>query len=87
MPLLEPASSQKDQISQSVPETAAAAVLTSSEPLPKGTPIVKGYGFESDSVNYDELLGSFLTSGFQATHFGRAVNIVNDMVSAKSHML
>lgn len=61
-------------------DLAATAVLQPSEPLPKGTKIVKGYEFSDEKVDYDALLQTYLTSGFQATHFGQAVNIINDMV-------
>lgn len=45
---------------------------------------VKGYTFEDDKGNhqldYKILLESFLNTGFQASHYGIAVNIVNDML-------
>jgi len=39
---------------------------------------VKGYDFDK-GLDYDKLLDSFLTTGFQATHFGKAVSIVKKM--------
>lgn len=46
---------------------------------------VKGYDFNqtkdnSNQIDYDELLSSYLRVGFQATSFGRAVDEVNKMV-------
>ena len=58
---------------------ANEAVLSHSEPLPENSVIVKGFDF-SDGVDYDALLGSYIKSGFQATNFGRGVEIVKKMV-------
>lgn len=40
---------------------------------------IKGYDFDS-GVNYDELLGSYIGTGFQATHFAKAIEIINKMI-------
>lgn len=56
------------------------AVLRKSEKLPDETPIVKGYEWNK-GIDYNQLLGSYLHSGFQATNFGLAVNEINKMVS------
>jgi len=64
-----------------VPEATTAAVLSKSESLPDDTPIVQGYGFEDDVTDYDALFASYAKTGFQATNFGKAIDIVNDMVS------
>lgn len=45
----------------------------------EGSPQVTGYDFNA-GVNYDKILGSYLTTGFQATNFGRAVQEINKMV-------
>mmetsp|Transcript_32885 Transcript_32885/g.129139 ORF Transcript_32885/g.129139 Transcript_32885/m.129139 type:complete len:86 (-) Transcript_32885:1100-1357(-) len=52
------------------------------------TNVVKGHDFAevaeekgSNDVDYNKLLRSYLSSGFQATNFGLAVNIVEQMVS------
>ena len=63
-----------------VPRATADAVLVQSGELPPGYETVKGYTFGEDKVNYDALLGSYIRCGFQASHFGRAVDIVNSMV-------
>ena len=41
---------------------------------------VAGYDFNR-GINYSELLKSFLTSGFQATNFGLAVEQIEQMVT------
>ncbi|KAJ2779157.1 Deoxyhypusine synthase [Coemansia interrupta] len=60
------------------PAIATAAVLVESEQLPKGTQLIKGYDFDN-GVDYNALLSSYLTTGFQASSFGRAVEIINHM--------
>ncbi|KAJ2796907.1 Deoxyhypusine synthase [Coemansia guatemalensis] len=60
------------------PASATAAVLVRSEGVPEGTKRIRGYDFE-DGVDYNKLLGSYMTTGFQATSFGQAVDIVNKM--------
>lgn len=42
---------------------------------------VSGYDF-NQGINYHALLQTFLTTGFQATNFGLAVEQINDMVHA-----
>tara|TARA_Y100000310_G_C20701159_1_gene830006 strand:+ start:7011 stop:8000 length:990 start_codon:yes stop_codon:yes gene_type:complete len=41
---------------------------------------VRGYDF-NEGVDYEGLIGSFKTVGFQATHLSRAIEIVNKMIS------
>lgn len=57
---------------------AEEAVLIQSVPMPAGSVKVRGYDF-NEGLDYDRLLGSFLSSGFQATNFGLAVEEVNKM--------
>lgn len=54
-------------------------VLIRSEPVPDGTPVVRGHNFEAGR-DLDSIMGTMLNSGFQATNLGEAVNVVNDMV-------
>lgn len=61
------------------PLIASQAVLTPSCKIAEDTPKVTGYDF-NNGINYDEILKSFLTSGFQATNFGNAVEEINKMV-------
>ena len=57
-------------------QSALDAVLLKSVEMPAGTPTVQGYDFEGD-LDLQKLLDSMLTSGFQATQLGRAVDEVN----------
>lgn len=61
------------------PQIAKDAVLVSSSKMPDDTPKVQGYDW-NNGINYDQLLGSYINSGFQATNFGKAVNEINKMV-------
>lgn len=65
------------------PAIAKDAVLVASAQLPADTPIVSGYEW-NEGIDYDRLLRSYVTSGFQATNFGKAVDEINKMVSAVS---
>lgn len=65
---------------QGEPALAAESVLRRSGEIPVKEKIeVKGYDF-NDGVDYARILESYKCSGFQATHFGRAVNEINQMV-------
>ncbi|KAJ2610600.1 Deoxyhypusine synthase [Coemansia sp. RSA 1365] len=64
--------------STAAPASATSAVLVRSEGVSEGTKQIRGYDFE-DGVDYNKLLGSYMTTGFQATNFGQAVEIVNKM--------
>lgn len=61
------------------PLIATQAVLATSSKIAENTPAVSGYDF-NNGINYDEILKSYLTSGFQATNFGNAVQEINKMV-------
>lgn len=54
-------------------------IYRSSEPFPEDAPRVQGYNF-NQGVDHKALLQSFYNTGFQATHFGRAVREINRMV-------
>ena len=60
-------------------ELSRQAVLKQSSDLPVQPVEVIGYDFNS-GINYSELFKSFLTTGFQATSFGLAINEINKMV-------
>ncbi|RXM92672.1 ATP-dependent Clp protease proteolytic subunit, mitochondrial [Acipenser ruthenus] len=64
------------------PSRALEAVLKRSSSLPEGTPQVKGYDF-NQGVDHRALLQSYLTTGFQATSWGRAVQEINSMIEKK----
>jgi len=55
------------------------AVLLRSEPMPEGTPVVKGYDF-NQGFDFDAFIKSFYTTGFQATNLGLAIEEVNKML-------
>ncbi|XP_068694995.1 deoxyhypusine synthase-like isoform X2 [Montipora foliosa] len=65
-----------------IPQMVKDAILMASDPVPEDSVEVRGYDF-SDGVNYRALLDSFRTTGFQATHFGRAVEEINEMIKKK----
>jgi deoxyhypusine synthase len=61
-----------------IPSVSASAVLGESESLPADTPQCRGHDF-SLSSHLDDILKSFLTTGFQATNLGLAVAQVREM--------
>ncbi|KAJ2499893.1 Deoxyhypusine synthase [Coemansia sp. RSA 1972] len=61
-----------------IPNGAAAAVLVKSEEIPDDVQPVHGYDFKN-GVDYNALLNTYVNTGFQASNFGRAVDIVNNM--------
>lgn len=65
---------------QKVVQAALDAVLVKSDQTVLQGDVVKGYDF-NQGINYEKLVESYLTTGFQATHFGRAVNITNNMLN------
>lgn len=69
-----------------VPTQAAAAVLQRSEPISKDAIPVKGPDFDAN-LDLEALLASYERIGFQATSFGRAVEIVNKMVRRRIYSL
>jgi deoxyhypusine synthase len=60
-------------------ELAEAAVLVKSDKLPDDTPVVKGYDFNK-GIDYEQLFGACMHTGFQATSFALAVEQINQMV-------
>jgi hypothetical protein len=68
------ATSQMDQAQlqacTTVPSDPAAAVLIACEPMPEGTPVIRGYDFSSDGGDSGHLRGvmdAMLTTGFQVS--------------------
>ncbi|KAK4877350.1 hypothetical protein RN001_009856 [Aquatica leii] len=59
------------------------AVLSRSAPVTFLTQQVKGYEWNDDGVDYNKLLETYLTTGFQATNFGLAVNEINKMIETR----
>ncbi|XP_071947181.1 deoxyhypusine synthase-like [Antedon mediterranea] len=66
-----------------VPGVAQNAVLVQSSEMPEDSVKVKGYDF-NQGIDYHALLQSYLTSGFQATNFGRAVEEINKMLDKRA---
>lgn len=78
------ASSQNKSIKMSEePDIAKDAVLQKSTFDLKDSAIIKGYDFNS-GLNYDEILKSFATCGFQATNFDCAVKEINKMLATRN---
>ncbi|KAM7372111.1 hypothetical protein PAMP_009305 [Pampus punctatissimus] len=50
--------------------------------VPDDTPKVQGYDF-NQGVDHRALLQSYLTTGFQATNFGRAIQEINKMIKKR----
>lgn len=67
----------------SVPTSAQASVLKESDPIPTDAVSVKGPDFEN-RLELDGFFRSYERIGFQATSFGRAIDIVEKMVSRLS---
>lgn len=70
------ANSTKENIMDSVREV----VFKQSENLEDSCTKIEGYDF-NQGVNYHQLLSSMLSTGFQASNLGEAIQVVNQMVS------
>jgi len=64
-----------------IEEIGRKNVLRSSDEI--GGLDVKGYDFNK-GIDYEKLLDSYLTTGFQATHFAKAIEIVDKMIKEKA---
>lgn len=62
-----------------LPESSEGEVPYGGVRIPLDSPVVRGYDW-SNGINYEKLLESYFTSGFQATNFGMAVKELNNMV-------
>lgn len=62
-----------------IPSVSASAVLAESTSLPEGTQQCRGHDFETKPNSIDSLLESFLSTGFQATNIGLAIQEVQRM--------
>ncbi|OHT04499.1 hypothetical protein TRFO_28009 [Tritrichomonas foetus] len=64
------------------PEIATSSVFVDSETLK--TPICKGFEFTAEGpINYEELIGNYYYSGFQAQNLGLAIEQINQMLHFK----
>lgn len=63
-----------------IPSVSASAVLGESQSLPADTPMCRGHDFSKGSNHdLDEIMKSFLTTGFQATNVGLAAEQIKQM--------
>lgn len=62
-----------------IPQTASAAVLKPSDPVPADAVSVQGPDFENP-LDLNAFISSYKRIGFQAQSLGRAMEIVNKMV-------
>lgn len=62
------------------PAVSQDAVFVASEKMPDDSVKVQGYDF-NEGIDYHRLLQSYMTSGFQATNFGLAVEEINRMIN------
>src|SRR3989344_584776 len=44
---------------------------------------VRGYDFDK-GINYNEIIDSYATTGFQATHLSKAIEIINEMIKERA---
>jgi deoxyhypusine synthase len=70
----------KDKLKNTSEKIAKKNVLFSSKE-PTGIS-VKGYEF-NNGIDYNKILDSYLTTGFQATHLAKAIEIINKMIDEK----
>ena len=69
----------ESNVGQAPPIEATTAVLIPGDELPEGELEVKGYDFEIGKVNFDDLIESYLTTGYQASHLAKAILEVERM--------
>jgi len=67
-------------------KSAQESVYIKSVEMPEGSVTVEGYDF-NQGVDYDKLVHSFARSGFQALHFGQAVEEVKRMLDCRRQPL
>jgi len=66
------------QASTNLPKILVESVLMKSSVIPE-TQEVKGYDF-NQGINYEDIIKSYLTTGFQATNLGKSIEIINKML-------
>merc|ERR1711962_1317348 len=65
-----------------LPSIVTDAVLIESAAMPDDAVTVEGYDF-NQGIHYDKLLASMKRTGFQALHFGQAVEEINRMIQRR----
>ncbi|KAF9216300.1 hypothetical protein BGZ59_010263 [Podila verticillata] len=65
---------------QALPDSTQAAVFVQSTEMPKDSIVIKGPDF-NQTLSLDALLSTYISSGFQASAMGKAIEIINEMRS------
>lgn len=68
-----------EKMADHAPSVAMEAVLKPSCDLPEDMPKIRGYDF-NQGVDLQAVLKSYLTTGFQASRLGLAIQEINNMV-------
>lgn len=55
-------------------DARGAVLVPSEDPADHEMDEVKGYDF-NNGIDYSKIMDTYLTTGFQATHFGKAVEV------------
>ncbi|CAJ0605747.1 unnamed protein product [Cylicocyclus nassatus] len=63
-------------------DIAQGAVLVKSCEVPKDAIPIRGYDF-NEGIDFSKLMASYLSTGFQASHLGKAIQEVNAMLDAR----
>ena len=61
-------------------DARGAVLVPSEDPGEHDLKEVKGYDF-NNGIDYAKIMESYLTTGFQATHFGKAVEVCSLLVN------
>ncbi|XP_051905378.1 deoxyhypusine synthase isoform X1 [Hippocampus zosterae] len=69
-------------MAEQAPSIALEAVLKTSSDLPEDLPKIRGYDF-NQGVDLQAVLKSYLTTGFQASSLGLAIQEVNNMIEKR----
>lgn len=69
-------------LSNGLPSLVSDAVMVKSVQMPENAETVQGYDF-NQGVDYEKLVQSFKRIGFQALHFGKAMEEINRMIHCR----
>ena len=69
----------EDEGKNKPPAGATSAVLVPGNELPEGEYEVRGYEFQRGKVDWEQLMDSYLTTGYQGSHLGKALLEVQRM--------
>jgi deoxyhypusine synthase len=68
-------------------KSAEGAVKVKSKPVPSNLVKVEGYDFNKGVDLSSMLRDYYIKTGFQASSFGEAIRLVNEMVHTLSHII